>query len=77
MNSLFTLLLIGGIFYFMFRKGGMGCCGGHGEHDHHDSSDAENKNRPIDHSAMHNEKSPIIDLDKADYAVIPIKSKEK
>jgi hypothetical protein len=77
MNSLLTLLFIGGILYFMFRKGGMGCCGGHGDHNHHDSSDAKNKNRPIDRPAMHNEQSPIIDLNKADYAVIPIKSKEK
>lgn len=77
MNSLFTILLIGGLLYFVFRKGGMGCCGGHGDHGDHDSSDAKNKTGPIDHSVLHREQSPIIDLKEADYAVIPLKSKEK
>ena len=72
MSNLLTLLFIGGILYFMFRKGGMGCCGGHGDHD---SPDA--KNRHVDHSAPHKESSQIIDLNKADYSVLPLDSKEK
>ena len=77
MNNLLTLLFIGGILYLMFRKGGMGCCGGHGGHGDHDSSDTKSKNWPIDHSALHKEQSTIIELDKADYAVLPLNSKEK
>ena len=77
MNNLFTLLFIGGILYFMFRKGGMGCCGGHGDHSDHDSSEAKNKNRPVDHSAANKEQTQIIDLDEADYTVLPSAIKEK
>ena len=72
MNNLFILLFIGGILYFIFRKGGMGGCGGHGDHD-----SSEVKNRHIDHSAPHKEQSQIIDLNKADYTILPSISKEK
>ena len=75
MSNLLTLLFIGGILYFMFRKGGMGYCGGHGDHSDHYSPDA--KNRHIDHSAPHKKSSQIINLNKADYSVLPLNSKEK
>ena len=76
MNNLLTLLFIGGIVYFMFRKGGMGCCGGHGDHNHHDSAAAKNKNMPVDHSALEKEQSPIIDLNESEYTVLPLNTKK-
>ena len=72
MNGLFTLVFIGAILYFMFRKGGMGCCGGHGDHDSSDS-----KNSRMDHPASHKEQPQIIDLSKADYTVLPPSNKEE
>jgi hypothetical protein len=72
MNDLFILLLIGVAVFFMFRKGGMGCCGGHGGHE---SSDSENNH--AGHSASHKEQSQIIDLNEADYSILPSNTKEK
>jgi hypothetical protein len=72
MNDLFALLLIGAVVFFMFRKGGMGCCGGHGGHDSSDS-----RNGHTDHSASQQEQSQTIDLNEADYTVLPSDTKEK
>ena len=72
MNGLFTLLLLGAFAYFMFRKGGMGCCGGHGNHGSTDS-----KHTHTDHSASHKEQSQTIVLDEGDYSILPPNTKEK
>jgi hypothetical protein len=72
MNDLFTLLLIGALVFFMFRKGGTGCCGGHGSHSSSDSKDSY-----TGHSASHKEQSQTIDLAEADYSVLPSDTKEK
>ena len=75
MNDLFTLILIGAVVFFMFRKGGMGgmgCCGGHGNHE---SPGSENKH--TGHSASHKEQSQAIDLVEADYSILPSNTNEK
>ena len=74
MNDLFTLLLIGAVVYFMFRKGGMGCCGGHGGHD---SANSGNGHSHTGHSAPHQEQSQTIDLNESDYSILPSNTEEK
>jgi len=72
MNTLFILLLLAVVVYFAFRKGGMGCCGGHGNHGSPDS-----KHTHTGHSASHKEQSQTIDLDEADYSILPSETKEE
>ena len=75
MNNLILLISIGAILFFMFRKGGMagmGCCGGHG---HHEASDSGNT--PANHSGSDKENPQIIDLNEADYTVLPSKRDER
>ncbi|MBI5552487.1 MAG: hypothetical protein HY911_13350 [Desulfobacterales bacterium] len=70
MNGLLIWIVLGVVMYMLFwRKGGMGCCGGH--HDHipggptHD--DATTRNNP----SVQPEDN-IIDLKKEDYKVISL-----
>ena len=74
MNDLFILLLIGAVVFFMFRKGGMGCCGGHGGHE---SSNSKNSHSHTGHSASHQERSQTIDLNESDYSILPSNTEEK
>ncbi len=66
MQNLLPLILIGFIIYRIFsRKGGMGCCGGHGSHElkrHQDvrSDDLNPENRT----------EQVIDLRRDEYTVL-------
>ena len=72
MNSLFILLVLAVVVYFVFRKGGMGCCRGHGSHGSPDY-----KHTYTGHSALHKKQSQTIDLDEADYTILPSETTEK
>lgn len=66
MQNLLPLILIGFFIYVIFsRKGGMGCCGGHGpnEHKQHQNSNSGD----ISHDRMEN----VIDLRKDEYTILP------
>ncbi len=74
MQNLIPLIFIAAFVYLIFsRKGGMGCCGGHGSHEHQR------------HQNGHSGKSSdgrlenVIDLRKDEYTIIsskPISSPE-
>ncbi len=76
MDNLFTLILIGAVLFFMFRKGGFGCCGshGHGNHGGHDLKDFRAMHS--DHAESHGRQPEIIDLSKDDYQIISSDEKE-
>ncbi len=70
MQNLLPLILIGFFMYLIFfRKGGMGCCGGHSSHepkrhrDGHLSSDDFFRDE-------HTHTGEVIDLRKDEYTVI-------
>ncbi len=64
MQSLFPLIIIGVLIYLVFfRKGGMGCCGGHLNHE-------EEKGHKIDSkSPFYKTGGKVIDLDKDEYKI--------
>lgn len=67
MQSLLPLILAAFFVYLLFfRKGGMGCCGAHG--DHGTEPDMNRKPETL-HS---NAKGDIIDLRKDQYTVLPM-----
>ena len=71
MQNLIPLILIGFVMYFIFfRKGGMGCCGGHGSHETKRQLDANSLSD--DHSRDdHIEK--VIDLQNDEYVILPVR----
>ncbi len=44
LNNILMLVIIVGVGYWMFRKGG-GCCGSHGSHKGHHENRGENSSR--------------------------------
>ncbi len=77
MQNLIPIILVVLFAYFIFgRKGGMGCCGGHGAHE-----SKPNKNDPSVKS-IHNKMGDVIDLREDEYKVlstsfIPIETDKK
>ena len=66
MQNILPLILIGFFVYLIFsRRGGMGCCGGHGpnEHKHHQDSNPGDLSR--------DRVAKVIDLRKDEYTVLP------
>lgn len=64
MQSLIPLFFIGLFIYLIFfRKGGMGCCGGHGNQE-------ENKQQKTDSDSPSNKtEGNVIDLEKDEYKI--------
>lgn len=72
MQNLIPLILVGLFGYLIFaRKGGMGCCGGHGGHKP-DHNQKENIGK-----SSHTAVGEVIDLNKEDYTVLPAKDDER
>ncbi len=68
MQNLISLIFVGLFAYLVFsRKGGMGCCGGHGGH----KSD-QNQKENIDRSS-HGDTGDVIDLNKDEYSILSSK----
>jgi hypothetical protein len=66
MQSLIPLILVGLFGYLFFsRKGGMGCCGGHGGHK------PEPKQKVNIERSSQGDKGDVIDLSKDDYTILP------
>jgi hypothetical protein len=65
MQNLIPIILVIFFVYLIFaRKGGMGCCGGHGAHDSQRSKDEPSGKSP--NSRMEN----VIDLGQDEYTVL-------
>jgi hypothetical protein len=72
MQSLVPFFFIALFVYLMFfRKGGMGCCGGHREPE---PGQNDNRNRNLDKS-IHNHHEQVIDLRKDEYILIELEDK--
>ena len=72
MQNLLPLILIGFFVYLIFsRKGGMGCCGGHGSNEHKQHQDSN----PDDLS--HDRMEKVIDLRKDEYTVLPSETDQR
>jgi len=66
MQNILPLILIGFFVYLIFsRKGGMGCCGGHGSSEHKPQQDSNSGDR------SHGHMEKVIDLRKDEYTVLP------
>ncbi len=72
MQNAISLIFIGLVVYLMFsRKGGMGCCGGHGVH-----KPEQNQNVNMGKSS-HGDSGDVIDLRKNEYTILPTKDDER
>ncbi len=70
MNGLIPLIFIGALVYLIFsRKGGRGCCGGHGTHDSEPHQDAQSR------KSFHDHEENVIDLREDEYTVLPSKKR--
>jgi hypothetical protein len=66
MQNLLLLILIGFFVYLIFsRKGGMGCCGGHGSHESKRHQNMHSGDLPQDRMEK------VIDLRKDEYTILP------
>ncbi len=66
--QIIPLIIVGLFVYLMFfRKGGMGCCGGHIGHDSKRPQDKHTGNHPGEPLGS------MIDLREEDYATLPSK----
>ena len=73
MRSLIPFFFIALFVYLIFfRKGGMGCCGGHMEPE---SRRNDNMNRDLEKS-IHNSHERVIDLREDEYTVIAPEDKK-
>jgi len=66
MGNLLPLIIVGFLVYLVFfRKGGMGCCGGHRDHDpwHVRHSDSDRRPYP-------SQEGEVIDLREDQYTVL-------
>jgi hypothetical protein len=69
MQNLISLIFIAFIVYLIFfRKGGMGCCGGHSTHETQRHKD-EHPQKPF-HDRVEN----VIELRENEYTILPSKS---
>ena len=76
MQGIIPLILAGLFVYLMFsRKGGMGCCGGHGTHGGHDSD--QNRTVKTGSSSHHEDMGNVIDLREDEYTILPAKDVER
>ena len=71
MDNLFTLILLGVVLFFMFRKGGMRCYGGHGYGGRGNHYFEDSGHMYTDNEKTHERQPEIIDLSKDDYRVLP------
>jgi hypothetical protein len=72
MQNLISLIFVGLFVYLMFsRKGGMGCCGGHGGHKSEQNQKANMGN------SSHKDGGDVIDLRKDEYTILPTKDDER
>ena len=67
MQNLIPLILVGFFMYLIFKKGGVGCCGGHSadNSEDHDNKHSNNSNPNLT--------GQIIDLHENEYVVIESK----
>ena len=71
MQNLIPLIFTAIFVYLLFsRKGGMGCCGGHGEQEPERYKDVDSKR------SSHNAPGNVIDLHEGEYSVIELKDKK-
>ncbi len=70
MQSLIPLIFIGAFIYLIFaRKGGVGCCGGHGSHESRPHQDSHSGWK-----SSHHRQEDVIDLREDEYTVLPSKN---
>ena len=68
MQNLLPLIFIGFLVYLIFsRKGGMGCCGGHGSHGPKRHQDGHSHSGDLPQDRM----VKVIDLRKDEYTILP------
>lgn len=66
MHNLIPLILIAVFVYLIFfRRGGMGCCGGHGAHESERYRDVHRGKSSHDHL------EDVIDLREDEYTILP------
>jgi len=66
MGSLFPLIILGFFVYLVFfRKGGMGCCGGHGDHETGHIREVRSNREPY-----RNREEDVIDLREDQYTIL-------
>ena len=71
MQNLISLIFVGLVAYLMFsRKGGTGCCGGHG-----DRQSDQNQKEKID-VPSHEDAGVVIDLQEHEYSILSTKVDE-
>ena len=68
MQNIISLIFVGLVVYLMFsRKGGMSCCGGHG-----DRQSDQNQKEKVDISS-HTDAGEVIDLKEDEYSILSVK----
>ncbi len=68
MQNIISLIFVGLFVYLMFfRKGGMGCCGGHGGHK------AEQDQKVNMGKSSYGDGGDVVDLRKDEYTILPAK----
>ncbi len=71
MQNVISLIFVGLVVYLMFsRKGGMGCCGGHG-----DRQSDQNQKEKMD-ILSHRDAGEVIDLQEDEYSILSTKVDE-
>ena len=66
MDNVFPLLIMGLFLYLIvFRKGGMGCCGGHADHDTGHARDVRSDREPY-----RSREEDVIDLREDQYTIL-------
>jgi len=72
MQNIISLIFVGLFVYLMFsRKGGMGCCGGHG------GRKSEQDQKVNMGKSSHGNGGDVIDLRKDEYTILPTKDDER
>jgi hypothetical protein len=72
MQNLLPLILIGFFVYLIFsRRGGMGCCGGHGSAEHRQHPQSNSGDSAHDHT------HEVIVLRKDEYTVLPAETDQR
>ncbi len=72
MQNLLPLILIGFFIYLIFfRKGGMGCCGGHGSHEPKRHQDGHSHSGDL---SRDDRMEQVIVLSKDEYTILPARN---